>query len=468
MFGVGDDLTTAREYLRVSQDRSGRQRSNAEQRDDNRAAWPGFTWGDHYSDASSASRYSKRARDDFELLIGDLRADRFGADALVLWESSRGSRKVGEWVDLLDLCEARGVVIAVTEHHRIYDPANPRDRRSLLEDAVDSEYESAKTSGRVRRSARAGAVAKRPHGRVLFGYRRIYDQRTGILLGQEPHPDQAPIVRGVFDDYLGGRSARSIAVGLNEAGVRTNRGNGWTLLMVQRMLTNRAYIGRRIHKGEDYGQGWDPLVDEETFEAAQKRREAVAWRKVRKTSALCSGVARCGVCRAKLQIKHGRSGVFYGCPDGYHAYRRVTELDAWVTAAVVTRLTKVDVGGELGDSQGTRTLDARRRRDDLRAELDRAMALWHDRMLSVQAYAEMEADLLPQIRAAEAEIRRGAIPLRIDVPAAEAVPAWWDALTLEVRREVVAALLVAVVIDPAGRGARRIGWRDMTHIEWRR
>ena len=90
----------------------------------------------------------------------------------------RGSRKVGEWVELIESCEKAGVKIAVTTHGRCYALSNPRDRRSLLEDAVDSEYESAKSSKRIKRDAAAAAVDGMPHGRIPFGYRRIYDPVT--------------------------------------------------------------------------------------------------------------------------------------------------------------------------------------------------------------------------------------------------------------------------------------------------
>ena len=40
----------------------------------------------------------------FAGLLADLDADRFGAGVLVLWESSRGSRKVSEWCALIEAC----------------------------------------------------------------------------------------------------------------------------------------------------------------------------------------------------------------------------------------------------------------------------------------------------------------------------------------------------------------------------
>ena len=87
----------------------------------------------------------------------------------MIWESSRGSRRVGEWVNLLELCEQRSVSIHVVTHNRTYDPANGRDRRSLLDDAVDGEYESSKMSARLRRAVAANAMAGRPGGRAPMG-----------------------------------------------------------------------------------------------------------------------------------------------------------------------------------------------------------------------------------------------------------------------------------------------------------
>ena len=55
---------------------------------------------------------------------------------MMSWESSRGSRRVGEWVNLLELCEQRSVSIHVVTRNRTYDPANGRDRRSLLEFSI--------------------------------------------------------------------------------------------------------------------------------------------------------------------------------------------------------------------------------------------------------------------------------------------------------------------------------------------
>ena len=84
-------MTTAREYLRVSHDRSGRERSNDEQHADNVATAKVFgidSFGEPYRDTGSASRHARKKRDDFARLLDDLASGSFGADLLVLGSSA--------------------------------------------------------------------------------------------------------------------------------------------------------------------------------------------------------------------------------------------------------------------------------------------------------------------------------------------------------------------------------------------
>ena len=99
-----------------------------------------------YRDVGSASRYAAKAREGFDRLIADLQAGRFGADLLLLWEGSRGSRRTNEWVQLIGLCEDHAVKIFIYTYERLLDPANPYDRADLLEMAIKSEWASAETS----------------------------------------------------------------------------------------------------------------------------------------------------------------------------------------------------------------------------------------------------------------------------------------------------------------------------------
>ncbi|MBV8994042.1 MAG: recombinase family protein [Pseudonocardiales bacterium] len=254
----------ARDYLRVSLDRSGRARSLEEQHTDHQreATEHGWTLGESYRDESvSASRYSRKTRDDFDRLIADLESDRFGAQVLMIWESSRGSRQVGEWVKLLELCERRSVSIHVVTHHRTYDPANGRDRRSLLEDAVDGEYESSKMSARLRRAVAANAVAGRPSGRIPFGYRRVFDPQTRQLIAQEPEPTEAPVVVELYRRLVAGHSLRAIARDFEARGVRTRSGLVFSAPHLRTVALCPAYTALRAHRpGSAGGQGRQPRL----------------------------------------------------------------------------------------------------------------------------------------------------------------------------------------------------------------
>lgn len=480
MGNTGPDQQIAREYLRVSVDRSGRERSNDEQHEDNQRAADNERWtlGEPYRDTGSASRYASKRRKDFDALVADLRADqpdvpsgsRFAAHVLLLWESSRGSRRLSEWATFLELVEERGVRIHVTSHGRTYDLTNPRDRRTLQEDGTDAEYESGKTSVRVKRGAARGAAAGRPHGRRLFGYRRVYDRDTGALRGQEPDPEQAPVIRRVFADYLSGKGPRTIADELNAEGVTTNAGRRWNNTMIFRIIDNPAYIGKRRHHGTETPAVWPPIIDEDTWARARTRRDQARWKRPKVTSHLLSGILVCGKCGARMEVHYGGKSVFYGCERGYHAYRPLERTDGWVTHAYLNRLRQPDAQAALTST--TPTVDqaaARAEVTHLRSELDAALEAWRRKELSVTAYSVMERDLTTQIVAAEkrAEVRRPGISLDNLPEDLDALEAWWDAKTTEQQRAHVSAAVEVIRAHPIGRGRRKYRMGDYTEIEWR-
>ena len=274
----------AREYRRLSDRKGGR--SLDDQGRDNRlaAAEQEWTLGDPYiDDGRSASRYARRRRDDFDRLVADLqtgptgRQSAFGADILMLWESSRGSRQVGEWVSFIELCERQAVRIWVTTHERLYDPANGRDRKALIDDAVDSEYEAYKTHRRLVRTAPADAERGRPHGKAPWGLRPVYDPKNGRLLTWEADPtpagttaagrDQA--VRELFEILASGRTPADARRAFAARGYRNAAGRPFGREQLRGMALRHAYAGLRHYKGTVYQGVWDGLVSEPVFWAVR-------------------------------------------------------------------------------------------------------------------------------------------------------------------------------------------------------
>lgn len=257
----------AREYRRLSDAKGGT--SIARQGSDHAvvAAEQGWPLGEPYiDDGISASRFARKRRDDFEKLVADLssgptgRTSRFGADILMLWESARGSRKVGEWVSFIELCEAKGVRIWVTTHERLYDPANGRDRKALIDDANDSEYESYKTHTRVLGTVAYEARMGRPHGKAPDGLMPAYDSKTRALLTWVEDPARSGPVKELFELLEAGHSLAAIERRFAEAGYRNRSGGPYSREHLRIMALRPAYAGLREHNGTIHKGVWDGIV----------------------------------------------------------------------------------------------------------------------------------------------------------------------------------------------------------------
>ena len=459
----------AREYLRVSLDRSGRARSLDEQHADHVrvAGEQGWVLGaDSYRDESvSASRYSRKARDGFDALIADLESDRFGARVLMIWESSRGSRRVGEWVRLLELCEQCSVSVFVTTHGRLYDPGNGRDRRSLLEDAVDSEYESSKISVRSRRAAAANAALGRPHGRVPYGYRRVFDPQTRVFLAQEPEPGEAEAVTELFRRLVQGHSLRAIARDFEQRGIRTRSGVVWTGQHLRSLAIKSLYAGLRTHipgrRGGDrmvdldtlYDGQWPPLVSRADWFAVQRLLRAPERKTTRSGRAkpLLSFIGRCGVWLGTLNVAYRDDRSLYVCrAKGCVIVTRV-DLDTLAEQVMLHYLARPDVIDTLraGDHDGDRELS--RVRDQLaalRARHDQLADAVATGTVSVATLIRAEPTMLAEITTLETRERELSTPsaLRGLIEPGADVARRWQAAPISTRREIARLLLTPELI----------------------
>lgn len=462
------DLLLARAYLRVSFDRSGEARSVVEQDADlgGDAECEGWRMGVAYSDvAVSASRYSTKIRGDFEALIADLEADRFGADLLLLWESSRGSRRVGEWVQLLDLCEQRRVRIWVHTHGRLYDPANGRDRRTLIEDAADSEYESYKTSTRVRRTVAAAAVAGRPAGRTPFGWLRRYDEKTGKLAGQEPHPDESPVVVELFRRLHAGHSLKSITRDFAKDGVVARTGRPFTAQHLRKVALCPTHAGLRVHcpaGGDRYGatldslhEGtWDPLIDPAIWYAVQRVLRAPERHTGRDGRARhwLSRIARCDRCGGPMSAitkrkKGSRDVESYVCGEKGCVSINKADTDKEVARLVLGFLadpTMIDLLRSRDEGADAELAEIREQLAVARTAHDELADEVKAGRLTPKFAARSEPGILDRIATLEARQRELSTPSALRAliePGADVAERWAD-LPITTARQVAKLLLV--------------------------
>ncbi|MBQ1017761.1 recombinase family protein [Micromonospora sp. D93] len=364
-------------YLRVSDRQRGKSESVNEQLVDltDDAGERRWQLGEAYADDGiSASQFAEKIRGDFTRLIADLRAGQFGASILGLWELSRFSRQVDEWTPALRLLEAASVRVWVSDVQRLYDPRDPDDRKTLLTGAVDAEYESAKTSRRVKRTVRQKAQKGWMHGQAPFGYRREYDPDSGALLRQVIVPEEAKAIRTIFDRLEAGDSLRRITIDLREAGVRSRAGRPLSEQVVRGMATRDTYAGRRRHStraaqgkgGQVYEAAWLAIVEPAQFDAVQARLSDPARRVNRDGQGrhFLSMIAQCDRCIAPMtSSQRGGEPPHLRCHANCGIQVNEELLDQIAMDVIVGYLSRKDIYQELtrdrGDSPEARHVQAR-------------------------------------------------------------------------------------------------------------
>ena len=440
-----------------------------------------------YSDGVSASRHATKTRDDWPRLLADV--DNGHVRVVWLWESSRGDRRPSTWLAFLDSCRDRGVKIYVETDHRCYDMDVPRDWRNLAEDGIDNAYESEKTRMRVMRGLQAVAAEGRPHGSVPFGYKRIYDQRTGEFVAQEPHEPEAAVIRELYDRLRKGHTLRAIAADFESHGVRTRTGKVFSQQHLRVLALRATYAGRRVHRpgvrgdrvnGDDAVTAvWPALVDDETYWAVYGKLTDPARTTTRGGAAkhVFSSIARCDPCGGPLVVSYQfRDTGSYQCRHRSCVRVDKVELDDLAEAAILAHLTHDDIY----EAWSHRGDDADLSR--LRGELEQARAELADTENATPAnlyeaklfarLAETQAKRVAELENRERDLTLPSALRHLIEPGAD-VAARWKAAPVSAKREVARLLLspgpgllgeLRVIRDPRrgpGRtpAAERVRWR---------
>lgn len=249
------------------------------------------------------------------------------ADVLILWEVSRSSRDLEEFMGLVNACSDNAVDVAVSGTR--YDPRKVDDWLPLVFQGVMSEAEARRIRQRNIDSVETNARRGTPHGRIPYGFRRVYDPKTGVLINQTPFDESEPsclsaeaqVIADSVHAVLEGVTLRQICRELNSRGIPTPRrprkktltenpggiATAWEPSTLRQLLLNPTIAGRRVHRGEDIGPAaWDPIVDYGTWLRLRNflkdpSRLTVSNPRGPSPRHLLSGIARCGECGARVK-----------------------------------------------------------------------------------------------------------------------------------------------------------------------
>jgi site-specific DNA recombinase len=370
----------------------------------------------------SASRYSSKARGAWEELKAHLRPGHI----LVVWESSRATRDMGEWVELVDLCAERDVPVAY--NGRILDLTTGDDRFTGGLDALLSAKESDKISERVSRGIRGALEAGTPHSRPPFGYRRKPRELHGAP-EWEIDPEDGPRLREAVKRILAGESRRSVLRWLKDTGRAPASASSFC-----RVLVNPQIAGMRVHKGEISGEGtWPAIITLEQHKRLVSESIDGTTTTGTQSKHLCSGIVKCGKCGkgVRFRSEKGRRPV-YKCPDG-HTTRLAERLEMDVQFAVEEALyARWKKGSTAPDDPDV--VAAVERIEQLTDELK----VWKDRAISGRIDFDVYEGRERAIKAEIATLKPRTVPAQ---QPNFLVRGQWARATLKQRRDTVRALL---------------------------
>ncbi|TDD61980.1 recombinase family protein [Kribbella antibiotica] len=269
-------------YARASQDEKKREKSVGDQLDlgKGEAGRNGWTVLKTYFDNNiSASKYARiKKRPDYEVLLEDIESGE--GDVLIMFELARSNRDLAVYVHLRELCIRVGLYFWLIGG-QLYDLRVRADLMSLGFQAVQAEDQSVATHENVKRGKYGAAMQGLPPGKLNFGYRRIYDEKTGAFVAQLPDDEpqegiradgsiyrytRAKIISNVFERLDAGIAIHRIEDDLATNGVLSLKGGHIGRAVIRKWALNPVYIGKSVHLGEVVGQGqWERLVSDELY-----------------------------------------------------------------------------------------------------------------------------------------------------------------------------------------------------------
>ncbi|WP_406726633.1 recombinase family protein [Streptomyces sp. GD-15H] len=467
-------------YARISLDRDGEELGVDRQMADYRqmaAARPGWTVVRDYID-NDLSAYKKNVvRPEFEQLLADLKAGIL--DGLIAYDLDRLWRQPRDLERLIDIFE---------------------ERKSLIFSTVSNDYDLSTSDGQMMARVMAAAAKKASDDtarRVARKHRELAD--SGKNGGGFPpfgwkadritvDPVQAELITKAHDALLSGTRLSTITAEWQEKGIRTSRNTGKpiTRVALKGILTNPRLAGfravkRQKHIGPD-GKPvmgvWEPICTPERLDAVVAVLEGVKTQyKANNLSNnhkyLLSGILRCAECGTRMMAnmraswKEGSKGsrFMYRCPaskdGGCGKVSRAGEpLDLYIINLIhdaEARLNAPTV--EPAEWPGAA------RFSEVEQEISELISAMNGKKISAATAIAMLEPLERERDELGYERNRHSVEQAKAAAAVVDLSEEFERLPIERQRAVVMKHIRAVVVRPAGRGARKFN-PDLLEVVW--
>ncbi|GHU52469.1 hypothetical protein FACS1894132_02170 [Clostridia bacterium] len=264
---------------------------------------------------------TKDQRPEFQRMLADCRAGKI--DMVITKSVTRFARNTVTTLEAVRELKLLGMDVFF-EKENIHSMSGDGELMlSIL--ASYAQEESRSASENVKWRLRSKFKEGRPSSTVIMGYKLV--DGTFIIV-----PEEAEVVRMIFDDFLSGMGRNAIMKKLTELDVPNKRGGSWTETTIYTMLRNEKYVGdlclqkwfsenhiskkKRMNKGElpQYyvENSHEPIIDRDTFikvQAELDRRAALHSLPPRKSEPYqFTGKIVCGQCGKNYRRKINGTG----------------------------------------------------------------------------------------------------------------------------------------------------------------
>ncbi|WP_147375514.1 recombinase family protein [Jiangella rhizosphaerae] len=452
-------------YVRISDDASGVGRGVGRQRQDclKLAEARGWTVVEVLED-NDLSAAGKLLRPGFERLLDLIVVGHI--DGVVAWTWDRLERNRHDSLRLIDAGQRAGALIALVRGVDI-DMSTPAGRLSADVLASVARHEIELKSDRQRRAnAQLAAEGKKVGGRRSFGFNNDMTHR----------PDEADAVRWAYDQLLTQQSQGLIAHAWNSQGLLTPHGRRdgspghWRSDTLTRCLRKPMYAGLHTYKGQITGAAmWEPIVDEDTWRAAQAILGDPMRRTKRHPKALLHDVALCGTCNRPVTggIAHlSRPNRIYRCRTQWHIGRKAEPIELLIVGTILDRLARRDAPDLLADCNRPHVPDALAEARRLRIRIDELADAYAVGKVTLSQMERATASMVHHLKQAERTMA-DATRVRLLAPLVHTndVHGTWNLMPINEQRRVIGALL-SIRILSTGPGMKKFDPASV-EISWR-
>lgn len=259
-------------------------------------------------------------------------------DEVIVWKLNRLARNTRDLLNIME--ELKSCDVGFQSVSEAFDTTTALGNFTFLMLGAIGEFERSTIVDNVKLGMEKRAKSGRWNGGRALGYKSTAMESKEDETVLEIVPEEALIVKEIFNEYSKGKGYKAIANRLNHKGYKTIRNKDFSVTTVSQILQNPLYIGKiRFNQYIDWGSKrrkgknenvivvdgvHEPIIDKQLWDKVREIHKSKSGKpsRVHSGSFPLTGILKCPVCGASMVaarttniLKDGtrRSIRYYNC-----------------------------------------------------------------------------------------------------------------------------------------------------------